>query len=235
MAPGRRPMVLVFEVRGRRRRLGRPGAEAPAGQVAIVPPVDRPAKATGVPCTPVRNELPRSSRWRSPSWCRSEVRRRPQPLRARPEGARRVRTCPKAPTTTSSPSSAGSATGARRRRRRSQGASVTVEDDAGEVLGEATSGADGTFVIDLPGTTLDHLGKTYVVKIDEESLPEDACARDPPAQRLGQPRHRPVGHLPRRPGRPSAATGFATQGTPAAPSAASCSRCCWPWPRSVCR
>jgi branched-chain amino acid transport system permease protein len=53
------------------------------------------------------------------------------------------------------------------------GAAVTVEDEAGEVLGEATSGADGTFVIDLPGTVVDHLGKTYVVKIDEESLPED--------------------------------------------------------------
>ena len=31
-----------------------------------------------------------------------------------------------------------------------EGVDVTVEDDAGEVVGEATSGADGTFVIDLP-------------------------------------------------------------------------------------
>ena len=54
-----------------------------------------------------------------------------------------------------------------------EGADVTVEDEAGEVLGEATSGADGTFVIDLPGTVVDHLGNTYVVKIDEDSLPED--------------------------------------------------------------
>jgi neutral amino acid transport system permease protein len=54
-----------------------------------------------------------------------------------------------------------------------EGADVTVEDEAGEVIGEATSGADGTFVIDLPGTVIDHLGKTYVVKIDEDSLPED--------------------------------------------------------------
>ena len=54
-----------------------------------------------------------------------------------------------------------------------EGAAVTVEDEAGEVLGEATSGTDGTFVIDLPGTVVDHLGKIYVVKIDEESLPED--------------------------------------------------------------
>lgn len=54
-----------------------------------------------------------------------------------------------------------------------EGADVTVEDEAGEVIGEATSGADGTFVIDLPGTVVDHLGKTYVVKIDEDSLPED--------------------------------------------------------------
>ena len=54
-----------------------------------------------------------------------------------------------------------------------EGADVTVEDEAGEVIGEATSGADGTFIIDLPGTVVDHLGKTYVVKIDEDSLPED--------------------------------------------------------------
>jgi neutral amino acid transport system permease protein len=54
-----------------------------------------------------------------------------------------------------------------------EGAAVTVEDEAGEPIGEATSGADGTFVIDLPGTVVDHLGNTYVVRIDEDSLPED--------------------------------------------------------------
>lgn len=54
-----------------------------------------------------------------------------------------------------------------------EGVTVTVEDDAGEVIGEATSGPDGTFVIDLPGAAIDHLGKKYTVKLDESTLPED--------------------------------------------------------------
>jgi branched-subunit amino acid ABC-type transport system permease component len=54
-----------------------------------------------------------------------------------------------------------------------EGVDVTVEDEAGEVVGEATSGADGTFVIDLPGAAVSLLGKTFSVKIDEETLPED--------------------------------------------------------------
>jgi branched-chain amino acid transport system permease protein len=54
-----------------------------------------------------------------------------------------------------------------------EGVDVTVEDEAGEVVGEATSGADGTFVIDLPGAAVSLLGKTFTVKIDEETLPED--------------------------------------------------------------
>ncbi|HWM74591.1 MAG TPA: hypothetical protein VNQ53_12660, partial [Nocardioides sp.] len=54
-----------------------------------------------------------------------------------------------------------------------EGVTVTVEDEAGEVLGEATSGPDGTFVIDLPGAAIDHLGKKYTVKLDESTLPED--------------------------------------------------------------
>ena len=52
------------------------------------------------------------------------------------------------------------------------GVSVTVEDSEGEQVGEATTGADGTFVVDLPGTPIDHLGKAYTVAIDERSLPE---------------------------------------------------------------
>ena len=50
---------------------------------------------------------------------------------------------------------------------------VTVEDDAGNVVGEATSGADGTFVIDLPGAAIELLGKSFTVKLDEDALPED--------------------------------------------------------------
>ena len=73
-----------------------------------------------------------------------------------------------------------------------EGVTVNVEDDAGQPIGEATTGADGTFVVDLPGTAIDHLGKTYVVTIDEGSLPEDT------APEIDQPRHRPVGHVPGR-------------------------------------
>ncbi len=54
-----------------------------------------------------------------------------------------------------------------------EGVTVTVEDDAGEVVGEATSGPDGTFVIDLPGAAIDNLGKQFTVKLDETTLPED--------------------------------------------------------------
>ncbi|HEX4902633.1 MAG TPA: branched-chain amino acid ABC transporter permease [Acidimicrobiales bacterium] len=54
-----------------------------------------------------------------------------------------------------------------------EGVQVTVEDESGNPVGEATSAADGTFVVDLPGTAVENLGKTFVVTVDEESLPED--------------------------------------------------------------
>ncbi len=54
-----------------------------------------------------------------------------------------------------------------------EGVSVTVEDDAGEVVGDGVSGPDGTFVIDLPGTAIDNLGKDFTVKLDEDTLPDD--------------------------------------------------------------
>jgi branched-chain amino acid transport system permease protein len=53
------------------------------------------------------------------------------------------------------------------------GVSVTVEDSSGNVVGEATSGPDGTFVVDLPGPPINHLGKSYTVVLDESTLPED--------------------------------------------------------------
>ena len=53
------------------------------------------------------------------------------------------------------------------------GVSVTVEDDSGNVVGEATSGPDGTFVIDLPGPAATHVGNSYTVFLDESTLPED--------------------------------------------------------------
>ena len=52
------------------------------------------------------------------------------------------------------------------------GVAVTVEDGDGNVVGEATSGEDGTFVVDLPGTAIEHLGKSYTVVLDESTLPE---------------------------------------------------------------
>ena len=54
-----------------------------------------------------------------------------------------------------------------------EGVNVTVEDEAGEVIGEATTAADGTFVVDLPGTPVSLLGKDFKVSLDPESLPED--------------------------------------------------------------
>jgi branched-subunit amino acid ABC-type transport system permease component len=54
-----------------------------------------------------------------------------------------------------------------------EGVSVAVEDEAGEVIGEGTSAADGTFVVDLPGTPVELLGSTFTVTLDEETLPED--------------------------------------------------------------
>ncbi len=52
------------------------------------------------------------------------------------------------------------------------GVAVSVEDADGNPVGEATSGEDGTFVVDLPGTAIDHLGKSYTVTLDESTLPE---------------------------------------------------------------
>lgn len=53
------------------------------------------------------------------------------------------------------------------------GVSVAVEDSSGNVLGEAVSSEDGTFVIDLPGPSINHLGKSYKVTLDETTVPED--------------------------------------------------------------
>ena len=60
-----------------------------------------------------------------------------------------------------------------------EGVAISVEDESGNVVGEATTSANGTFDIPLPGSTLDNLGKTYTVLIDEESMPEGAALRNP--------------------------------------------------------
>jgi branched-chain amino acid transport system permease protein len=60
-----------------------------------------------------------------------------------------------------------------------EGVDISVEDEGGNPIGDATTGADGSFEIVLPGATIDNLGKTYAVKIDEKSLPEGASLRNP--------------------------------------------------------
>ena len=54
-----------------------------------------------------------------------------------------------------------------------EGVKVTVKDDAGAVVGEATSEADGTFIVDLPGDPGSLLGKSFTVSLDDQTLPED--------------------------------------------------------------
>jgi neutral amino acid transport system permease protein len=60
-----------------------------------------------------------------------------------------------------------------------EGVDISVEDESGKPVGRDTTGADGTFSIMLPGSTIDNLGKTYTVKIDEKSMPEGAALRNP--------------------------------------------------------
>ncbi|MGZ5405673.1 MAG: branched-chain amino acid ABC transporter permease, partial [Nocardioides sp.] len=59
------------------------------------------------------------------------------------------------------------------------GVRVTVEDSAGEVVGEDESDETGVFDITVPGDPVGNLGKEFVVKVDEETLPEDAALRNP--------------------------------------------------------
>ncbi len=60
-----------------------------------------------------------------------------------------------------------------------EGVDVTVEDEQGNVVGKDTTNATGIFDVELPGTTLDNLGKPYVIKIDEDTLPEGSKLRNP--------------------------------------------------------
>jgi branched-subunit amino acid ABC-type transport system permease component len=56
---------------------------------------------------------------------------------------------------------------------------ISVEDDAGKVVGSGRSNASGVFDIRLPGTAVDNLGETFTVRIDTETLPEGAALRNP--------------------------------------------------------
>ena len=116
------------------------------------------------------------------------------------------------------------------------GVDITVEDDTGNVDRRPTP-ATQTGRFDIPlGDTLDVLGKDFVVKIDKDSLPEGAELRNPDQLELDgehQPRGRHLDHVPDRRGRR-----LHRQGAPrrcSCSSAASSSRCSWPWRRSACR
>jgi branched-chain amino acid transport system permease protein len=67
-----------------------------------------------------------------------------------------------------------------------KGVKITVEDDAGKVVGRATSAKDGTFSIPLPGSAADAVGKTFTIRIDTKTLPEGAALRDPKQVALKQ-------------------------------------------------
>lgn len=60
-----------------------------------------------------------------------------------------------------------------------EGVDITVEDSGGSPVGEDTTDANGSFEILLPGSAIENLGKTYVIKVDEETLPEDAALARP--------------------------------------------------------
>ncbi len=59
------------------------------------------------------------------------------------------------------------------------GVKITVKDDQGKVVGNATSSADGKFSVPLPGSAIDALGKTYVVEIDTKTLPTGTKLQNP--------------------------------------------------------
>jgi branched-chain amino acid transport system permease protein len=59
------------------------------------------------------------------------------------------------------------------------GVKITVLDDQGNLLGETTSKDDGSFAIRLPGNSIDVLGTTIVVKIDESTLPSGTELTNP--------------------------------------------------------
>src|SRR4051794_19862013 len=58
-------------------------------------------------------------------------------------------------------------------------AKISVEDSSGKAVGKGTSNASGVFDIPLPGKSIDNLGNTFTVKIDESSLPKGTALRNP--------------------------------------------------------
>ncbi len=113
---------------------------------------------------------------------------------------------------------------------------ISVQDQAGNVVGQGTSDNTGTFDIPLPGKSIDNLGKTFTIHIDTASLPQGAALANPKQVSL-KVRLKldsdvfvtfPIGDAP----------GAARASSPRPSSsrwAAWCSRCCWRWPRWDCR
>jgi branched-subunit amino acid ABC-type transport system permease component len=60
-----------------------------------------------------------------------------------------------------------------------EGVVIQVYDEQDELVGEDQSNAKGRFDIPLPGESIDVLGNTYRVVIDDDTLPEDSYLTDP--------------------------------------------------------
>jgi branched-chain amino acid transport system permease protein len=61
---------------------------------------------------------------------------------------------------------------------------ITVDDESGNQVGEATTDQTGIFDITLPGTAADIIGQTYTVNIDSDTLPEGTELRNPDQESL---------------------------------------------------
>ena len=66
------------------------------------------------------------------------------------------------------------------------GVDITVLDESKKEVGKATSDETGVFDIPLPGTKVDNLGKTFVIKIDKGTLPKGSELRNPDQVELEQ-------------------------------------------------
>ncbi len=66
-----------------------------------------------------------------------------------------------------------------------QGVKITLAE-GGKVVGSGTSDNTGLFDIALPGSSIDQLGQTVLIKIDKSSLPSGAALRDPKKVALKQ-------------------------------------------------
>ena len=62
-----------------------------------------------------------------------------------------------------------------------EGVLIQVFDEQDEMVGEDRSNAQGRFDIPLPGTTIDVLGNSYRVVLDDETLPKGSYLTDPDA------------------------------------------------------